>query len=419
MAIAQFKAAADATPQSGSTTQSSNDLDRVGIEDAAAVSLINGQISLTIKNSGSGVTWDEISTGVTSNLRRDTAGHHLQLEKATSNGILYLNTFTDIERTTTETEEIIPESESVMVGSNILVIRDLAMVDGVRGEIICGATECDFDINRDMTYETEGVFLNVNSYFFIREGSTTRTPIQNGQAFFELGDEVEINGVLGTLAVVPNEDCFGGCLWDGEFLDESGNIIASVSFDRAYDYTIRITDVEGTWSFNPYSSEIRTVSIVDTDYLVGGTWIHIPNGEGENIEIGAFADGSQPLTNLRPFGTARYSGDAFGVRLEITTYTEFSADVVLNADFDEGTIDGMITGTDLPSDLILGEATFNTTGIFNDGTTSITGGYTGNWGGQFYGDGATSAAGTFGASKGTAGETDFDSFVGYFGANVD
>ncbi len=40
----------------------------------------------------------------------------------------------------------------------------------------------------------------------------------------------------------------------------------------------------------------------------------------------------------------------------------------------------------------------------------------GKWGGNFYSDGATSAAGTFGVSKGTAGEEYFDSFVGYFSA---
>ncbi len=92
-------------------------------------------------------------------------------------------------------------------------------------------------------------------------------------------------------------------------------------------------------------------------------------------------------------------------------------------DFDTSAIDGIITGSELPSNLIFGgengnivsDTSADNFGSFT-GDTNMDGGYTGKWGGNFYSDGATSAAGTFGVSKGTAGEEDFDSFVGYFSA---
>ncbi len=127
---------------------------------------------------------------------------------------------------------------------------------------------------------------------------------------------------------------------------------------------------------------------------------------------------------MRTLGTSFYTGNAYGIRLTYRTSSEFTADVALTANFRTGTINGMITGADLPSDLILGGADGN---IIRDtdadnfgsfaGDTNMDDGYAGKWGGNLYGDGGTSAAGTFGVSKGIAGAEDFDSFVGFFGAN--
>ncbi|MGU9952158.1 MAG: hypothetical protein ACNYPH_07690 [Gammaproteobacteria bacterium WSBS_2016_MAG_OTU1] len=172
----------------------------------------------------------------------------------------------------------------------------------------------------------------------------------------------------------------------------------------------------------------------DMDYLVGGNWLYIPD-TGGNWEIGAFADGSQKLTNDIPLRTnAIYDGKAIGLRLNNNELTNFEGDVRLTAAFGNnaggrGQIDGSITGSDLPAAIELDTATYDLTGnnrgIFTDGETSMEGGYTGTWGGQFYGNivdpsssGASSessVSGTFGAVKGMPGDSDFDAFLGFFG----
>ncbi len=84
--------------QFGSTTQSSATGDRVGIDDANAVSFNSGQILFTIKNSSA--TRDEISTDdIVRRYRKNADMSFAQLEKAIfGGGTLYLDDFTDIER---------------------------------------------------------------------------------------------------------------------------------------------------------------------------------------------------------------------------------------------------------------------------------------------------------------------------------
>ena len=190
----------------------------------------------------------------------------------------------------------------------------------------------------------------------------------------------------------------------------------------------------GTNNLVFYPNQFETV--VDIDYLVGGTWLYIPD-TGGNWEIGAFADGSQKLTNDIPLRTnAIYDGKAIGLRLNNNVISNFEGDVRLTAAFGNnaggrGQIDGSITGSDLPAAIELDTATYSLTGnnrgIFTDGETSMEGGYTGKWGGQFYGNivnpsslplgtpRESSVSGTFGVSKGTPGDADSDSFVGFFG----
>ncbi|MDD9858022.1 MAG: hypothetical protein OXU96_08260 [Gammaproteobacteria bacterium] len=187
----------------------------------------------------------------------------------------------------------------------------------------------------------------------------------------------------------------------------------------------------------------------DTDYLVGGVWLLIPDGAAStrDLEIGAFADG--PNANLTPAAylttdaTATYRGDAHGLYLGRDTIGEFGGefqgDVRLTATFG-GTpaISGSISGfqeraigeTDFSSladnpALTLESATIDGTsagGFFTGNTraTATMGGairtFSGKWGGQFYGSQANSVGGTFGGS--TSGNPDgYElNFIGAFGA---
>ena len=178
----------------------------------------------------------------------------------------------------------------------------------------------------------------------------------------------------------------------------------------------------------------------DTDYLAGGIWVYAPDDTSslEDYEYGAFVDGNDPFTqgNLAGLtGTATYSGPATGVYADVPENTNyfFEASATLTADFGDGsqlgTIEGSIhdariDGLRVPTDpsLNLNSADIGSadSGFFT-GTTSMSfdgDTYTGQWGGQFYGNGASSTdapgsvAGTFGAA--TADEN--KSVLGVFGA---
>ena len=160
--------------------------------------------------------------------------------------------------------------------------------------------------------------------------------------------------------------------------------------------------------------------------------------------FGAFADGSDPFTqsNLTGVqGTATYEGEATGVySAEIAGSTGigyFDSDVALTADFgdgnDLGTIRGSMTNFEVDGEatdgrLDLGTANIGSqnSGFFKGSVTgSVTGtdadverSYTGQWGGQFFGNEETdgkpgSVAGTFGGNS----SDDSVNFVGVFGAH--
>ncbi len=418
----RFEAAADATPQSGSATQSSNSQDRVGIEDANAVSLINGQISLTIKNSGMSATWTEISTDdVTMTIRRDTAGHHLQLEKAIpGSGTLYLNAFTDIDNPITRIQEAVPQMLTVgdVYTHNAYYVR----IDGRLSELVCTNEEadprCRFSQNN-----RSGIFTAARDFAYIPEGTTTQIILTVGQRAESLFyREVEFNGALGRIRLIrQTSNCgvglIGACRPEVERIPPTSPVR-------------RITGFVGDHNFVP--NEGQSVTVIADDYLIGGTWLHIPEDGVGMLEVGAFADGSEALNSLPISGTAIYSGNAYGIRLMANEPTNFSAEVRLTATFRtarfqepdgtdglvydafRGTIRGMLTGSDLPSALALENTALNRDGFFN-GNTNMEGGYDGKWGGQLYGEGASSAAGTFGVSNGAG----TDSFVGYFGATTE
>ena len=189
----------------------------------------------------------------------------------------------------------------------------------------------------------------------------------------------------------------------------------------------------------------------DTDYLVYGVWAWIPNDVSQtaSFEAGVFADGGDPFTGaniLALTGTAEYRGEAHG----IYSYTDpddagaendpFEADAVLTANFGAadaaGTISGRIENprdndgdpvADPGEEIVvnLGAANIGTgDGGFFAGAASMTFdgiAHTGQWGGEFFGNGAAGAApgsvaGTFGVA-GTDPERGRATLVGAFGAN--
>ena len=184
------------------------------------------------------------------------------------------------------------------------------------------------------------------------------------------------------------------------------------------------------------------LNAANTDYLVGGVWLYIPDGANPTPEIGAFVDG--PDTNLTPAAyltaektNATYQGDATGIYLGDDSGTviagEFVADVELTLDFGTSpTISGRVTNineidaTRTSLDPVAGNPALNlgtasiasaAGGFFTGDTSGVDASsrnYIGKWGGQFYGDQAQKVGGTFGGMTDNA---DYDlSFVGAFGA---
>ena len=200
----------------------------------------------------------------------------------------------------------------------------------------------------------------------------------------------------------------------------------------------------------------------DTDYMAGGTWWFAPEDPEIPFVFGVFGDTNNPFdedaggSNIQTLtGTATYQGDAIGsfvatderlLNLEGQPTGVFTAVVNLEANFDAG-VDGMgtisgsvhtptlfnsaggpLTFKDsnelVPSPITtleLGEAaiTENAGGFFTGDTrgTDIydSQGYSGQWGGEFFGKDETShpegVGGTFGGSK----EDGTVTFIGAFG----
>ena len=190
---------------------------------------------------------------------------------------------------------------------------------------------------------------------------------------------------------------------------------------KLYFAELRATVSGGNTVYVDMFSNIESSGSGSTDYTAGGIWFYVPkSGDPINTyQIGAFADGRAALGNLPASDEARYNGHALAYRVRTgNNITKLdNLEVVLNANFGDGTISGNVSGDGLPGRIInlvrtgFGRDDSNAGAYgFFAGDTSATGSYAGKWGGRFYGDGASSAAGTFGASK------TGDSIVGVFGA---
>ena len=197
----------------------------------------------------------------------------------------------------------------------------------------------------------------------------------------------------------------------------------------------------------------ESVVTQDTDYLAGGIWIYVPDDASSlaDYEFGAFIDGPNEFefTQANLVGltsTAVYGGDdaeVTGIFADESTgeNTFFDADVHLTANFGTNSELGMISGriydfedsadeysflgdSELTLSVAMPETnssslfTGETRMTFDDGQGDQN--YTGKWGAQFYGNGATatdhpsSVAGTFGAA--TPEGANRKSLLGVFGA---
>ena len=209
-----------------------------------------------------------------------------------------------------------------------------------------------------------------------------------------------------------------------------------------------LSDLVGTWVFNPGASDLSTVMIPgvdhDTDYLAFGYWVRETEKDDGSIDygVGTFFDGSDDftaaITTLN--GSAKYAGKAAGMYGRKTldsqggvvsaTSGEFTADANLTAYFGqvnnaagEGTIAGNLLNTvrgtitnfedggenlnwTLMLDAIDIESAFPG---FTGGTTTGTSPTKGDWAGSFYGNPTASAGTTKDYPTGVAGE-----FTGHF-----
>lgn len=181
----------------------------------------------------------------------------------------------------------------------------------------------------------------------------------------------------------------------------------------------------------------------DTDYMSGGVWLLVPADatSANDYEFGAFVDGNDGFdaNNLQALsGKANYAGKATGVysfdNLFSRSIGYWDADKVeLTVNFDEGsigTISGKVseisdyyTGTEFEGDEITLESapiTGSNSGFFTGtlrGTVNQKD-LTGNWGGQFFGNGdqTTDPPGSVAGTLGGAAADDSAAFVGAFGA---
>lgn len=196
--------------------------------------------------------------------------------------------------------------------------------------------------------------------------------------------------------------------------------------------------VELTAESNSYHHYVDLFSDIenseDTDYLAMGYWIRERKERTDsNYAFAIAAGGSDPFTAENVVGltgTATYDGYATGLHTKkenaaadpVIDY--FTAKASLMAVFGDanalGTVSGTITegmtaGGERVPDLTLGSAEISSGGHTFSGST-IGNGLAGEWGGQFYSNGANatdhpgSAAGTFGAKT----ADDLEGLVGAF-----
>ncbi len=310
----------------------------------------------------------------------------------------------------------------------------------------------NFDVppwnGQELVKRVNGGTLYVDVYSDI-EAPATRQVAGPGGTPVRLEDSV--GSSVGGLTLDEINDRMGDGTLDG--------VAGTFSCDRAGGnrcparFGVPTVDFSNTdWIFTPHGSgSTRTEPTPDTDYLAGGVWLFIPDDatSADDVVFGAFGDGADPFrqNNLMALqGEARYTGDATGIYSVSSTTTEdeigyWNADADLTANFasasDLGTIGGEITGFEITEiagidvaerqtgSLTLQEANIGSSdsGFFEGRLSGTIGefGYTGRWGGQFFGNSETdgkpgSVGGTLGGTH-DGGASGRISFVGAFGAH--
>ncbi len=271
--------------------------------------------------------------------------------------------------------------QSTVVG-NVSTANNPAATASARGA--ASATPVDGSVTQSSNVDASKVTQDQVSATATYSGSTLSVSVTNG-----------LTGSWGTVSssdveLRRNNDLVGTSSGDtyreraiGKSIGTSGLVVVDVFTDR--------------------------LDVTDTDYLVGGVWLYIPDGANPNPEIGAFMDG--PDDNLTPAAyltaekaNATYEGDATGIYLGVDSGTviagEFVADVGLTVDFGASpTISGEVTNINEidPTRTILASVEGNPTlnlgtasiadaagGFFTGDTSGVDASsreYTGKWGG--------------------------------------
>lgn len=420
-AVAAAIRMADARPRAGSVTQSSNAINGV-TADRVSVTTAYGASGpeFTVRN---GSDW---SIGTANGNPRRLAGVSapfvgVELHRRVSGGTLYADVYSDIEAPVTR-----------QVGGNDDGTRDLPLGTLVAPRNLSGSSGGYSNDNANVGGESGHVRCSGGctiSDGVATAGTWTFTPDRPPGA-------VDISGVSG----VSFTGQFDPARTSGTYNGRSGFFrCLSLSCGRTITNG-RVSALEGQWIFIPAGG--TTTTTPDTDYLSAGVWLFVPDDatSADDFTIGAFADGSDPFVqgNIRELrGTASYNGLATGVytaRSDAGTDAGYwNGAVGLTADFggtgDLGTISGRVAGLEVdgasyPGSLTLGSANISSasSGFFHGqlGGTAGGVGYSGRWGGQFFGNGE--AHGEPGSVVGTLGGRAMDgsaTFTGVFGAYND
>ena len=352
-----------------------------------------------------------------------------ELSKRIEGGVLYVDLYSDIE-----------DSEKQQVDSDDDGIRDVQLGTMILGAGVTLSAGRGITGQRGTLDGEPGTFNCTGSGGCeVANGITTR-----GMWAFTPDRPPGAEDVSGNSGVTVTGS-FNSNRWSGTYNGQAGYFKCLSATCGSRTSNGRVMLGSGDWIFVS-TSGTTTVTTLDTDYLSGGVWLLVPDDatSAADYVFGAFADGSDPFTqsNLTGVqGTATYEGEATGVySAEIAGSTGigyFDSDVALTADFgdgnDLGTISGLMTNFEVDGEatdgrLDLGTANIGSqnSGFFKGSVTgSVTGtdadverSYTGQWGGQFFGNEETdgkpgSVAGTFGGNS----SDDSVNFVGVFGAH--
>lgn len=381
----------------------------------------------------------------------------------------------EVEAISREVSENSPRDGSVTQSSNDnggSATTDRVNVDFVRETdykfaITLASTHgTDFAIDEEFSFDPadEVEFTGASerfAYFGYAEGELSTGWFQVN-FFTDINPDLNIPEIVGpaedvTLSASVEGPGFGaGTTFRGSLNGVEGDFTCADGCEFLLDGGV-VTLVSGV----TFSSYTPPELVVDTDWLAGGFWLYfIPTDDGGlSVEVGAFADGGDPFNRSNIDGlvrTATYNGEAAGIytrTLQPYSYHEektnqgfFQAQINLEADFDDGTNPGSISGSlydfvtyggglgresrsraELEIELKEAAITDGSNGGFFNG--DIEGDYEGKWGGQFFGNGEdssdhpTSTAGTF-AAHGEYTDTENgrvfeESFVGAFGAHRD